>query len=83
MLPGTICSSSGSEPSKLTFSQRLSTLHTTGTREFSTKIRAVIEAPLLALQLWKSSGMAFSNKMWTNATLPHIGTNWPQTPLTL
>ena len=33
------------------------------------KYRAVLEAPLLALQLWKSSGMAFSNTMWTTATL--------------
>jgi len=33
------------------------------------KYRAVLEAPLLALQLWKSSGMAFSNTTWTTATL--------------
>jgi len=52
----------------------------TGTREFPTKVRAVLEAPLLALQLWKFSWMAFSNTTWTTAsyTPGSHGTNWPQ-----
>ena len=54
----------------------------TGTREFSTKIRAVLEAPLLALQLWKFSWMAFTNTTWTTTTLPAShDTDWLQSLL--